>query len=278
MRILIATGGAPHSHIAVRLGGRIAAATNSPLPTLLTVIRHESDRAEGETILAQAQALLAASDAALTEAGEPSVLLRQGAPAEEIIRAASEGAYDLLVMGEKPEHGFVKRLLGPTSTRVIAQLPCPVLIARRDTPALRRFLLCEGWRDPLLLRRLIHPLAPLMQLAQEMTLLHVMSQMVAAPGVPGWELRAEAAELMERHTREGKLLQQDLAALQGVIPHIQPRVRHGLVVDEIVAEADEGDYDLVVIGAHQGEGWARLLLDDITSQIMSQTDRSVLVV
>lgn len=117
-----------------------------------------------------------------------------------------------------------------------------------------------------------------MQLAQEMTLLHVMSQMVAAPGVPGWELRAEAAELMERHTREGKLLQQDLAALQGVIPHIQPRVRHGLVVDEIVAEADEGDYDLVVIGAHQGEGWARLLLDDITSQIMSQTDRSVLVV
>lgn len=270
MRILVATGGAAHSDTAVRLGAHIAAITDSPLPTLLTVIRRESDRAQGQTILAQAQALLAT---------HAPTRLRTGLPAEEIVAEAKEGGYDLLVIGERPEHGLIKRLIGPTAERIVAHLPCPTLIARRDAVPLRRFLLCEGWRDPLLLNRLTTQLAPLMRIATELTLLHVMSQMTAAPGVPGWELRADAAELMQKHTREGTLLEQDLAALQGLVPRIQPKVRHGLVVDEILAEASSGNYDLVVIGAHQGGvGWERLLLDDVAHQIMSQADRSVLVV
>jgi nucleotide-binding universal stress UspA family protein len=55
-------------------------------------------------------------------------------------------------------------------------------------------------------------------------------------------------------------------------------VRHGLVVDEIQAEARSGDYDLVVIGAHRGEGWRRILLDDLAHQIIVEMDRPVLVV
>ena len=39
-------------------------------------------------------------------------------------------------------------------------------------------------------------LAAMFDLAREITLLHVMSQMTAAPGVRGWELRAEADELI----------------------------------------------------------------------------------
>ena len=277
MRILVATGGAAHSDTAVRLGAHIAAITDSPPPTLLTVIRRESDRVQGQTILALAQALLAMH----APAGAPPspTRLRTGSPAEEIVAEAREGGYDLLLIGERPGHGLIKRLIGPTATRIIAHLPCPVLIARRDAIPLRRFLLCEGWRDPLLLNRLAAQLAPLMHTAAELTLLHVMSQMAAAPGVPGWELRADAAELMQKHTREGSLLEQDLAALQGLVPRIQPKVRHGLVVDEILDEASSGSYDLIVIGAHQGGiGWERLLLDDVAQQIVSQADRSVLVV
>jgi nucleotide-binding universal stress UspA family protein len=58
----------------------------------------------------------------------------------------------------------------------------------------------------------------------------------------------------------------------------QPKVRHGLVVDEILAEAREGEYDLVVIGAHQpGKGRA-LLLDNIAKKIIQDINRSLLVV
>jgi nucleotide-binding universal stress UspA family protein len=55
-------------------------------------------------------------------------------------------------------------------------------------------------------------------------------------------------------------------------------VRHGLVVEEILAEAQCGDYDLVVIGAHRGEGWRRILLDDLAHEIINYVDRPILVV
>lgn len=58
----------------------------------------------------------------------------------------------------------------------------------------------------------------------------------------------------------------------------RPNVRHGRVVDEILAESRAEDYDLVVIGAHRGEGWRRILLDDLAQQLITQIDRPVLVV
>jgi nucleotide-binding universal stress UspA family protein len=105
-----------------------------------------------------------------------------------------------------------------------------------------------------------------------------MSQICAGPGVRDKQLLAEAEELMEEHAPEGELLEQDMKRLELPGVHARPKVRHGLVVDEILAEAQAGDYDLVVIGAHQGESWQRILLDDIAHKILMQMDRPVLVV
>jgi len=57
-----------------------------------------------------------------------------------------------------------------------------------------------------------------------------------------------------------------------------PKVRHGFVVDEILDEGRTGNYDLVVIGAHQQEHWAGFLLDDLAEQIITKIDRPVLLV
>jgi nucleotide-binding universal stress UspA family protein len=102
--------------------------------------------------------------------------------------------------------------------------------------------------------------------------------MAAAPGVPGWELRADAKELMQKHTPEGSLLEDDLTRLEQLNVRLEAKVRHGLVVKEILAEARSGDYDLVVIGAHQGRGWERYLLDDLAHEIISFADRPLLVI
>jgi nucleotide-binding universal stress UspA family protein len=56
------------------------------------------------------------------------------------------------------------------------------------------------------------------------------------------------------------------------------KVRHGLVVDEIAAEARDGDYDLLVIGAHLARGLSRWLLDDVTAHVLEETRVPVLVV
>jgi len=49
-------------------------------------------------------------------------------------------------------------------------------------------------------------------------------------------------------------------------------------VDEILSEAKDGGYDLVVIGAHVASGLERFMLTDATEQIVLGCDRPVLVV
>jgi nucleotide-binding universal stress UspA family protein len=60
--------------------------------------------------------------------------------------------------------------------------------------------------------------------------------------------------------------------------HLRTKIRHGLVVDEILAEANDGDYDLVIIGSHQGSNFERFLLDDLAHQIVTQSNTSILIV
>lgn len=270
MRILIATGGAPHSDAAIRLGGYIAEATGA-LVTLLTVIKKETGRLQGEAILERAAALLPAGVQVETK-------LRSGQPAEEIVREARESDQDMLLLGERVHHGLAKRILAPTAQRVLERMPCPVLIARGQTRPPKRVLVCEGGRDPSLLQRLLAQRASVLAAAETVTILHVMSQMAAGPGVPGWELRAEAEELMDENTPEGRLLEEDLEHLAQLHVELEAKVRHGLVVKEILKEARSGDYDLVVIGAHKGARWERFLLDDLAQEIVDQVDRPVLVV
>lgn len=270
MRILVATGGSPHSDVAVRLGGLIHQMTGGTL-AILTVIKTETERAQAEAVISRAKTLTADLSTAQT-------LILLGKPAEEIVREAKAEAYDLIILGERVQHGLTQRFLAPTGERVIARMPCPVMIARGQPRPLRRVLVCEAGRSPSLLTRLLNRLSLLLQHVDELTVLHVMSQIAAAPGVPGWELRADAQELMEKHTPEGSLLEDDLARLEALNVRLEAKVRHGLVVREILAEAYSGDYDLVVIGAHQGKGWERFLLDDLARELIRNADRPLLVV
>jgi nucleotide-binding universal stress UspA family protein len=93
-----------------------------------------------------------------------------------------------------------------------------------------------------------------------------------------WQLEAPAEELIEAATPEGRWLSQEIRILSQTRASIQPRVRHGLVVDEVLMEALEGDCDLMVIGAHRQNGWQRYLLDDLSHQIIIRADRPILVV
>ena len=88
---------------------------------------------------------------------------------------------------------------------------------------------------------------------------------------------------MEDGTREGLHFQEAIRTMRsiGVTSEITPRLRHGLGVDEILAELVEGGYDLLVIGAHRRPGltrWLEIMLDDVADQLLSHAPCSVLVV
>ena len=273
MRILIATGGAAHSDKAVQMGAQIAGDADFA-PTLLTVIKHEAEFSHAEAILARAVFHTTLDTA------DVRTRIRVGNPAKEIIREAEEGNYDLVIVGSRPTHKLLTRLLGTTTEWVVSHTSCPVLIAKGNPRPIRRILLCvSGANSPsqhtLFTARLVSQLDKLYAI----TVLHVMSQISAGPTAPDeWQLYASAAELIRKNEPEGKLLKQDILALVQSQARVQPHIRHGPIVEEILSEAQDGSHDLIVIGAHQTRGWQRFLLDDLAHQIVVQADRSVLVV
>jgi nucleotide-binding universal stress UspA family protein len=273
MRILMASRGGSYSEVALSFGIHLANRAGGSL-TLVTVIKQKADRPQAEAVQARAR------QSAESRGVELQTKIRLGSPAEEIIREAEEGGYNLLVVGERQYQNLMTRfLLSSTAQRIVEQSPCPVIIAKGKIGPVERILLCDSnLEEPSLLRRLISQLADLVRGEEEVTVLHVMSQISAWPGVPGKQLRANAEELIREHTPEGQLLERDLHLLERVKLQAVPKIRHGLVVDEVLAEAREGDYDLVVIGSHQGRGWQRILLDDLAHQIITQMDRPILVV
>ncbi|MCA9950374.1 MAG: universal stress protein [Anaerolineales bacterium] len=272
MHILVATGGSTHSNIALQQCLSIAKLCVVEA-TILSVIEREDDEPEANAILAQATALLDTAVRSLT------TKIRIGSPHEEIVAEAATEIYDLLILGEKSQLSLLARLMGPTAQRVIAQTEHPVLLAKQDAHILHRILLCEsGVLSLSLVDRLAAQLPDLLECAQEVTLLHVMSQISAAPWVEGQDLQAGAKELMVAQTPEGEWLVHDLEVLQQVEVAVTPKVRHGLVIEEILAEASDGRYDLIVIGAHPSEGWQRFLLEDVAAQIVLKAERPVLVI
>ena len=272
MHILIATDGSAHAHIALQQCLSIAN-NHKVRVTILTVITNKDEEPAAKAILGEASALLQ------TAVNAPISKIRIGSPDEEIVAEGKSNYYNLILLGEKSQHNFLTRLMGSTAQRVITQTERPVLLAKQQARDLHRILICDsGVQTPSLPERIATLLPEIMANAQDVTVLHVMSQISAAPGIPGKELRAGAKELMAAETPEGEWLTHDLHVLEQVEVLATPKVRHGLVVEEILAEASDGRYDLVVIGAHPQEGWQRFLLEDVAAQIILKADQPVLVI
>ncbi len=273
MRLLIAIGGSAHSAPALQMSVQLAY-LSAEKPTILTVIRAEEERPRAEKGLAEARALFQA------EGIEARTIIRKGQVDLEILHEVLDGGYDLLVLGERQMHRLITRLRGTVSVRLARQAPCSVLIVKGPVRPCRRVLLCESaTAEPPLSERFVSGrLGQLLADAIELTVLHVMSQIPAAVQVDPSQLEADAETLIRLRAPEGEWLRQAVERLRPRCRQVRAVVRHGLVVDEILTEARAGDYDLVVIGAHREHGWQRFLLDDIAHEIITQIDRSILVV
>jgi len=280
MRILIAIYGSAHDKAALYLGARLALRSASP-PTLLTI---RPTKAKPSAVPPHAD------DYLLNMGLKVEQLHRSGEPAELIVGEATAGGYDLIILGDGQDNGVLDRVRStPISLRIIRHSPCPALIVKGASHPVQRILLCDSGAEnpstglglvdgPSCFQRFTRQLASLFAEDAEITVLHVMSQMSAGPGVRGQQLRARAGELIQEHTPEGELLARDVQTLEHAHLRTHAEVRHGLVVDEIRDEARSGDYDLVVIGAHRARGWRRVLLEDLTHKLVLQLDRPVLVV
>ncbi len=272
MRVLLATGGPGQTEIAIHQLMLLAQST-SVSPTVLTVIKHAEEQQEGDEILAHAARLL---DPVLTNV---QYITRIGQPWEEIVREGDTGNYDLIMMGQRVSRPLLSRIRGLVTQKVVARTSLSVLIAKREARPLHRILICDsGAQSPSLLKLFSMHLPAILKGATDVTVLHVMSQISAAPGVWGEDLQYTAEQLIESGAPEGAILEKDLDYLKPMEVKLHAKVRHGLVVDEIVDEARSDDYDLVVIGVHRDARLPRFLLNDLAHELVLDVGRAILVV
>lgn len=242
-------------------------------PTVLTVVGHRN-----EQLITEAKELHRYIREVL-DFPDLITKVRVGHPVREISLEVKDNNYDLVILRE--EHAsFIGRLLvETTATHVAEQVACSTIVVKGIARPIQRILLCDSCAGKSsVLSRFTAQLADLFAFEEEVTILHVMSQMSAGPGVPGKQLRASVEELIAEHTPEGMFLGKDIQVLEKPGIHAIPKVRHGLIVDEILDEARAGDYDLIVIGAHNGERWHRYMLDDIARKILIRSDRTTLII
>jgi nucleotide-binding universal stress UspA family protein len=273
MRILIATKPSSHAEVAVHYGLTLAKQTRAEL-TFIHVIRRPDAREAGNEYLRQL------GTNAKKSGVDAQQLLRVGNSGEQIIHLAYEGQFDLIVLGEGSKESLLRRLVAPTNEKVVANAPCPVLIVKGAAVKADGFLVLHSGQEGLntINRFLIHA-GKLIGKKSKVTLLHVMSQIGASYRVQDWELRAEAKELIKKRTLEGTWLKEGTEAIENARKvDVAPKVRHGLVIDEILKEVDQGDYDIVILGSHHRGGWSDFLVDNIAKQVISRVKRPVLVV
>jgi nucleotide-binding universal stress UspA family protein len=269
MKILMCTDGSPHSEVTLRYGALIAQADGGEV-TILGVAERPPERGAIKRALEEGEAILTSANL------KPLLKLREGHPAEEILKETEERDYDLLIAGAKGRWGITRFLLGSTALRLAQYSQIPVLLVKGERSSLKKILICtaggeQGEADTHIGSHLAH------LLQATTTVLHVMSQVPLTSKAIKY-LEMPTTELVQQDTPEAIHLRRCLEIMKEIGARGECKIRRGLVVDEILAEAEEGDYDLIVIGAHVAKGFMHFLLDDVTRQVITYIKRPVLVV
>jgi nucleotide-binding universal stress UspA family protein len=276
MRILICTDGSISAEQAALLITRMAFPEDTEY-TLLGVSETDGDQVELTAAFDRLEQLLGGARPAIQR------LMRYGNAVDQIKEEASTGSYDLVALGAKGHpRTFIGPRIGSTVNKVTRTLTIPVCIARDVPEKLEKILICTAAED-FSLETLRTGGRLLAGTQAEIHLLHVMSQVALRLDSPSADLRDTAETAILRGTREGKHLERGLDLLEqgGVSQHPLPVLRHGLVVDEVLAEVEEGHYDLLVIGGHFQQGrihWIEFLLDDVSGQLLKRSSCSVLII
>lgn len=141
-RILVATRGAPWSERALGLGVRMAIAYQLELVVLsvLTPTYVPQKNAAwgiaaapevGTDVRQVAQRILdQASDMAAAHGLKCVCEMRQGRPAEEILKAAEQHQCDVILIGSRGESSARRVTLGETGNEVVMKAPVPVIVVK----------------------------------------------------------------------------------------------------------------------------------------------------
>jgi nucleotide-binding universal stress UspA family protein len=276
MRILICSDGSPAAEQTAYLIARLNCLPEAEI-TILGVSESDGDQAQLSASFERIKALLNGGQFIVQNK------ILYGHPADQIMKETVKNSYDLVMIGASGHiRGFPGLKFGSTAQKLARLLTTPLLVARQVPSKVDKVLICTGAEMPSLETMSVGGKL-ISRVPGEIVVLHVMSQVAMRLDSPEDDLLDTAESAIQRGTREGRHLSQAMKLLQqaGVIGEIKTCLRHGLVVDEVLEEIEEGGYNLLIIGGHYHHGrshWTELLLEDLASELLQKAPCSVLII
>jgi nucleotide-binding universal stress UspA family protein len=271
VHLLLCTDGKSRGDPALAFGCRLAALLKAQVTAL-----GASARPNWEPTLSRSLAEVCAS---LSDAGlRCDTVIRQELPRRAIVAQAGRERYDLIVVGLL-ERGRIRCWLrGPSTRRLLRDVAAPVLVVPADRPALRHILLCSG--DLWYPAETIWLVGQIAQAARAgVKLLYVVPQPLLRYYPILREMEDAWGALLQTNTPQGRNLKAGRDALRGLGIETGVRLRHGPVIEQIMSEIREGEYDLVALGStYAAQGLRRYFVSSITDLVVEHAGRPVLVV
>ena len=261
--ILIATNGFKGTWPSIQYGTWLAATLNSKV-SLLGVTEHLSpaaidDHHPLEDVFARALELFQQNEV------EYSLEVRNGNAEEVIPRKAREGDFISVLgpLGRPPiRHWLVRRSIRHFMEEIIG----PIIYVPESRLPFRKLLICIGGLGFEVTAEHIA-----MQAARKdratITLLHVVPPVdldypTARAEREGWQHLADTDTPVGRSLR----VAMEIANQEGL--SVSVKGRRGNVVEEILAEIKEGDYDLLCMGSpYSGNAFRQLYTPNVTAEI-----------
>jgi len=291
MKVLATTDGSAESTTALRTASRLLSPTDRHVDVLYVAPQLRGTKSGGiaqrafqHRAAVEARRILGAAKQALEEEGVDALTLSEtGSPATVIMSDSAD--YDLTVIGAKGKDIRSNVGLGPVASRIVEHANGCVLVGReppQDGQA-RILIPIDGSAGS---QHALDALNSFFDLeSTDITLLHVLETLWLPEDREEESLGAgdidfaQAGQVRAELRREAEQLLAEARA--GVLEHhpgVTTAIREGVPANEILSEADQGDYDLVVVGANEANDMKHSVLGSVSSKVAWNAPCSVLVV
>jgi nucleotide-binding universal stress UspA family protein len=259
----------PAAESAALLGAAFAAPLRAEV-----VLLGVAERIEDEAPLQQA--LEKHADSLRAQNISPKIEMCNGDPILKIAAETEKAKYDLVIVGARKTGATGLHWRSEKMYELIKSVAPPVLVAMGEWAQLKRFLVCTGGKE--FIEAAVQLTGRLASaVGASVTLLHVMAE---PPAMYADLVRLE--EDVDRLLRSKSELALNLSAQRADLEKLkvpaEVRIRHGIVTDQVFAEARDRSYDLIVTGSSQARGMLRhYIMGDLTRSILNHADCPVLV-
>jgi nucleotide-binding universal stress UspA family protein len=269
MKILICSDGMPAADSATRLGGSLATPLHAETTLLGIAEKAEDEPSLREALGKQAEWLRAKNVS-------PQIAVGAGDPVRQIVDQTTKTKYDLVVIGARKTGSTGPHWRSEKTYEVIKSISPPVVVAMGEWAQLKRFLVCTGGKE--FIEEAVQLTGKLASaVGASVTLLHVMAE---PPAIYADLVRLEedVTRLLESNSELGINLRTQKQDLEKLGVPTEVHVRHGIVVDQVFAEARQSNYDLIVTGSSHARGMLRhYIMGDLTRSILNHANCPVLV-